>query len=73
MKLLLPVAGRSSRFPGMRPKWLLTLPDGKLMIEKSLSGIYLTNITEVVVIMLEEHNKYISYKNIHDALKKNNR
>ena len=70
MKLLLPVAGRSSRFPGMRPKWLLTLPDGKLMIEKSLSGIYLTNITEVVVIMLEEHNKYISYKNIHDALKK---
>ena len=32
--LILPVPGRSSRFPGMRPKWLLTMPDGKLMLEK---------------------------------------
>ena len=64
MKLLLPVAGRSSRFPGMRPKWLLTLPNGQLMIERSLSGIDLTRISEVVLIMLKEHNKYISNENI---------
>ena len=70
MKLLLPVAGRSSRFPGMRPKWLLTLPNGQLMIEKSLSGINLTNITEIVVIMLEEHKKFVSPENIVESLKK---
>ena len=29
--LLLPVAGQSARYPGMRPKWLLTMPNGKLM------------------------------------------
>ena len=33
--LILPVAGQSSRYPNMRPKWLITMPDGKLMIEKS--------------------------------------
>ena len=31
--LILPVAGQSSRYPNMRPKWLITMPDGKLMIE----------------------------------------
>ena len=45
MKLLLPVAGKSSRFPGLRPKWLLTLPNGQLMIERSLSGLKLENTT----------------------------
>ena len=34
--LIIPVAGKSSRYPGMRPKWLLTMPDGKLMLEKSI-------------------------------------
>jgi len=34
--LLLPVAGKSARYPGMRPKWLLTMPNGKLMIEQSV-------------------------------------
>ncbi len=70
MKLLLPVAGRSSRFPGMRPKWLLTLPNGQLMIERSLSGIDLTRISEVVLIMLKEHSKYISNENIIESLNK---
>lgn len=37
--LILPVAGRSSRFPGMRPKWLLTMPDGKLMLEKAVERL----------------------------------
>tara|TARA_Y100000589_G_scaffold146648_1_gene140289 strand:+ start:1401 stop:2447 length:1047 start_codon:yes stop_codon:yes gene_type:complete len=70
MKLLLPVAGRSSRFPGMRPKWLLTLPNGELMIERSLSGIDLRNVSEIVLIMLKEHTKYISAENIKNCLLK---
>ena len=31
MNLILPVAGMSSRFPGVKPKWLLTHPNGNLL------------------------------------------
>lgn len=59
--LILPVAGRSSRFPNMRPKWLLTMPDGKLMIEKSIENINLDVFDRVVVVCLKEHlEKYTS-------------
>ena len=70
MKLILPVAGRSTRYPGTRPKWLLTMPNGQLMIEKSLSGINLEQVSEIVLIMLEEHKKYIEPKILEDTLKK---
>tara|TARA_B100000886_G_scaffold337886_1_gene299560 strand:+ start:6442 stop:7491 length:1050 start_codon:yes stop_codon:yes gene_type:complete len=60
MKILLPVAGKSSRYPGMRPKWLLTLPDGSLMVEKALSGINMEFVDEVVLIMLNEHSEFIA-------------
>jgi hypothetical protein len=53
--LILPVAGRSSRFPGMRPKWLLTMPDGKLMLEKSVELFDLSPFDRVVVVCLKEH------------------
>ena len=68
MKLLLPVAGRSIRFPGLRPKWLITLPNGQLMIERSLSGLRLENINEIVVIMLSKHKKYINPNQIKDLI-----
>ena len=57
MKLIIPVAGSSTRYQGMRPKWMLTLPDGKLMIEECIKGIDFTNIEEIVIIALEEHIK----------------
>ncbi|EGQ9189864.1 hypothetical protein F7J78_19165, partial [Vibrio cholerae] len=53
--LILPVAGRSSRFPNMRPKWLLTMPDGKLMIEKSIEKLDLSVFDKVVIVCLQEH------------------
>ena len=34
--LIIPAAGKSSRYPNMKPKWLLSHPTGKLMIEKVL-------------------------------------
>ncbi len=59
--LLLPVAGKSSRFPGMRPKWLLTMPDGKLMIEKSVEGLRLEQFSKIVIVCLKEHvDQYLS-------------
>ncbi len=69
MKLIIPVAGSSTRYPGTRPKWLLTMPNGQLMIEKSLSGLDLENIEEIIIIMLREHTKYIKTKVLIDSLK----
>ena len=69
MKLLLPVGGKSSRFPGLRPKWLLTMPNGRLMIERALEGINTQFINEIIVIMLEEHQKFIKVETLLNALK----
>ncbi|MGO3738515.1 MAG: hypothetical protein ACTJGG_03485 [Marinomonas foliarum] len=66
--LILPVAGQSSRFPDMRPKWLLTMPDGKLMIEKSVEKIDLSRFTKIVIVCLKEHlEKFTSKQNIIDS------
>jgi hypothetical protein len=53
--LIIPCAGRSSRFPNMKPKWMLTHPDGKLMVEKSLEGISLASFGRIVITILKEH------------------
>lgn len=55
--LILPVAGSSSRFPGMRPKWLLTMPDGKLMVEKAVENLDMSDYDKVVVVCRAEHLK----------------
>ena len=54
INLILPVAGQSSRYPNMRPKWLITLPDGKLMIEKSVENFNLNVFNKVYVVVLKE-------------------
>lgn len=59
MKLLLPIAGRSSRFPNMKPKWLLTHPNGNFMIEESVAKINLSLFDEIVLISL------VDLENIH--------
>jgi hypothetical protein len=70
--LILPVAGKSARYPGMRPKWLLTMPNGKLMIEQSVSRINCEKFDKVYVLALKEHiKKYVNYKNLLKSLKKN--
>lgn len=69
--LLLPVAGRSSRFAGTRPKWLLTMPDGRLMIEQSVEGLSLASFDRVIVVALTEHvEKYSSLTRMTGLLKK---
>ena len=55
MNLIIPVAGKSSRYPGMRPKWLLTHPSGKLMVVESISGLNLDIFERIFVVALQEH------------------
>ena len=52
MQVVVPAAGRSSRFPGMRPKYLLYAYDSQLMITRSLKGLLHFPIT---IGILEEH------------------
>jgi hypothetical protein len=39
MITVIPAAGKSSRYFGHKPKWLRTLPEGKLLIEEAISGL----------------------------------
>lgn len=53
--LVVPAAGRSARFPDMKPKWLLTHPDGQLMIEKTLSNFEFERYDKIIITILQEH------------------
>ncbi len=55
--LILPVAGQSSRYEGTRPKFLLTHPNGRLMITESIRGLNPAQFDEIVIIALLEHHK----------------
>jgi len=55
MAVIIPVAGRSSRFPNTRPKYLLTMHTGKLMLETAIEP-YLKN-HDIHIAILKEHNE----------------
>lgn len=57
MRILMPVAGESTRFPGMKPKWLLTHPNGNLMFHEALGGLALPRGTEVVLVARKDHER----------------
>ena len=53
--LIIPAAGRSSRYSRSSPKWLLTHPHGRLMIEEVVSGLDLEDYDERHIVILREH------------------
>jgi hypothetical protein len=53
--LIIPCAGKSTRFPNMKPKWMLTHPDGKLMVEKSMEGLPLKKFDRIIITIVKEH------------------
>lgn len=55
--VLLPCAGASSRFPGMRPKWLLTTPEGALMVQRSAADIPSDQVERVIIGIRAEHDR----------------
>ena len=58
--LIVPMAGRSSRFPNLRPKWMLTHPmKNTLMVTESIQGLNLDFFDNIYFICLQEHeDKY---------------
>lgn len=55
--LIIPCAGKSSRFPNMKPKYMLTHPDGKLMIEKSMERINLEVFDRIIITIVRPHDE----------------
>jgi hypothetical protein len=53
--LLLPLAGKSSRFPNSRPKWMLTHPSGTMMITEAIKGLPLDKFDNIYFGVLKEH------------------
>ena len=68
--LILPVAGESSRFPKIRPKFLLTHPSGNTVLTEAIRGLNLKEFDKIVIIGLKEHqNKYGYVDNLKEELK----
>lgn len=69
--LIVPMAGFSSRFPGTRPKWLLTHPKtNNLMCIESIKGLNLEFFDIIYFTFLEEHNlKYQACLGLDKCLK----
>jgi hypothetical protein len=55
MYLILPAAGQSSRFPNMRPKWMLTHPKGNMMLTEAIIGLNLHDMDKIYLTILREH------------------
>ena len=57
MNLIIPAAGHSSRFPNLRPKWMLTHPNGNLMVAEAIRGLDLAQFDKIYLTVLAAHLK----------------
>ena len=53
--VVVPAAGRSSRFPGTRPKVFLTNPNGLLMVVDALRGLNIKHVSRILIGVLRDH------------------
>lgn len=60
--LIIPAAGKSSRFPHMRPKWMLTHPNGNLMVAEAIQGLNLSDFDKIYFVYLKEHEEKYSVR-----------
>lgn len=56
--VIIPCAGKSLRYPNLRPKFLMVNPNGNLMFFDSISKLNLKNCNLVVTILKEHDQKY---------------
>lgn len=53
--VIMPCAGKSSRFNGGKPKYLRTHPFGNLMMMESLFAIDLSNVSKIIITVVKQH------------------
>jgi hypothetical protein len=61
MNLIIPMAGKSSRFPNLRPKWMLTHPNGRFMAIESICGLNLDGFEKIYFVCLKEHETLFGF------------
>ena len=54
--LVIPIDFKNSYFFKNRPRWLLSLPNGRLMVEESISS-NIKNVTKIIIVCPSEHFK----------------
>ena len=60
--LIVPMAGRSTRFPNMRPKWMLSHPmSHRMMVTEAISGLNLDFFDNIYFICLQQHEDRYSF------------
>ena len=60
--LIVPMAGKSSRFPNTKPKWMLTHPTTKNFIGvESIKGLNLEIFDKIYFVTLEKYEKQFSF------------
>lgn len=62
MNLIVPMAGKSSRFPNMRPKWSLTHPSGRFMAIEAILGLNLKDFDHIYFVCLKEHQEQFYFQ-----------
>ena len=70
--LIIPCAGKSSRFPNMKPKYILTHPDGKLMLEKAIERMNLDIFDRIIITIVKPHDEKHDIKLILNQVFKDN-
>ena len=70
--LIIPMGGKSSRFPNLRPKWMLTHPmSGDLMCVESIKGLNLYFFDKIYFTFLKTHEQdYQISKGLEKSLSK---
>lgn len=58
MKIIIPCCGRSTRFPNLRPKWMLNAADGDMMVHAAISKFSLRGHQVIIAILAEVEEKY---------------
>jgi hypothetical protein len=69
--LIIPIDFNDSYFFNNRPRWLLSLPNGKLMVEESIAPIVKNTSSIIIVCPAEHFNKSIKEINVVKSIKQN--
>lgn len=70
MEIIVPCAGLSTRFPNVRPKYLLTAYDGEMMVQKAVKNFI--DVYSINIVILKQHDiQFDASKKLKDVFKFN--
>lgn len=58
MQVIVPCCGKSTRFPHLRPKWMLNMTDGRLMVQAATQGLGIDASQTIIAILAEDEKQY---------------